>query len=310
MALNADMLLERIHLKAQARRWRLVALVVAILAAIVVFQKFGKNSGIGIMQDHIARVALDEVIFDDVERIDLLNEIAADSSVKAVILRIDSPGGTTVGSEEIYLKLREIAKKKPIAATLRSMATSGGYMAAVGADYIVAREGTLTGSIGVIMQSAEMTELADKMGIKPIVVRSGALKASPTPLEKLKPEVQTMLEGIVDDFFQYFLEVVTQRRGLNEAQIAGISDGRVVSARQALKLNLIDKIGGEDDVLKWLNAKHKINTKLEIRDYEVPEDDNPIKELLESSVEGTIFENLGTASLDGLVSIWHPASSN
>lgn len=306
MALNADMLLERIHLKAQARRWRLVALVVAILAAIVMFQKFGKSSGISIMQDHIARVVLDEVIFDDIERIDMLNEIAEDETVKAVILRIDSPGGTTVGSEEIYLKLREIAKTKPIAATLRSMATSGGYMAAVGADYIVAREGTLTGSVGVIMQSAEMTELAEKIGVKPIVVRSGALKASPTPLEKMKPEVRTMLEGIIDDFFQYFIEVVTTRRGLNAEQVATISDGRVVSARQALKLNLIDKIGGEDDVLKWLNTKHKVNMELEIRDYKVVEDENPLKELLSSSVKGTIFENLSSASLDGLVSIWHP----
>lgn len=310
MALNADMLLERIHLKTQARRWRLVALVVAILAAIVVFQEFGKSNGIALMRDHIARVTLDEVIFDEQERIDLLHEIAEDNTVKAVILRVDTPGGTTVGSEEVFLKLREISKTKPVGATLRSIATSGGYMAAVGADYIVAREGTLTGSIGVIMQSAEMTELAEKIGIEPVVVRSGDLKASPTPLEKMRPEVRTMLEDIINDFYQYFIGVVKERRSLNDEQLAFIADGRVVSARQALNLNLIDKIGGENEVLIWLKDKHKVDSKLEIRDYEVAKDENPLKEFLESSVEGTIFENLGTASLDGLVSIWHPTILN
>ncbi|MDG1287829.1 MAG: signal peptide peptidase SppA [Rickettsiales bacterium] len=308
MALNADILLERIHLKAQARRWRLVALVVAVLAALMLFQKFGKGSGLPLTQDHIARVTLDEIIFDDTKRDELLTEIENDDTIKAVIVRVDSPGGTTVGSEEIYLRLREIAKKKPVAAAMRSFATSGGYMAAIGADYIVAREGTLTGSIGVIMQTAEMTELAKKIGITPIVVRSGDLKASPTPAEKMTPKVRKMLEGIIDDFFQYFIGLVKTRRGLDEVQVATISDGRVVSARQAIALNLVDEIGGEAELLKWLKAKHKVDEMLEIRDYEVPEEDSSLKDLLTGATAGTIFENLTSLPLDGLVSIWHPTA--
>ena len=307
MALNADILLERIHLKNQARRWRLVALVVAVLAALFLFQKFSKGGGLPLSQDHIARITLDEIIFDDVKRDELLQEIEDDDDIKAVIMRIDSPGGTTVGSEEIYLRLRRIAKKKPVVAAMRSAATSGGYMAAIGADYIVAREGTITGSIGVIMQSAEITELAKKIGIKPIVIRSGELKARPTPAEKMTPKAKKMLEGIIDDFFQYFIGLVKTRRALSDEQVAVISDGRVVSARQAVKLNLIDAIGGELELLAWLKQHKKLDDTLEIRDYEVPEEDGSLKELLSGAMAGTIFENLMSLPLDGLVSIWHPS---
>ena len=308
MALNADILLERIHLKAQARRWRLVALAIAVISALVLFQKFGVGSALPIAQDHIARVTIDEVIFDDAERDDLLKEMEEDESVKAVILRIDSPGGTTVASEEIYLALRRIAEKKPVVATMRSFATSGGYLAAIGADYIVAREGTITGSIGVIMQSAEMTELAKKIGITPIIVRSGSLKATPTPVEKLNAKTRKMLEGIIDDFYQYFIGLVKERRQLTDEELAVIADGRVLSSRQAVKLKMVDEIGGEPEALAWLEKKHQIDPTLEIQDHEVPEEKPDLRDLLLDSAAGTIFENLATVPLDGLVSIWHPAA--
>jgi protease-4 len=309
MALNADILLERIHLKAQARRWRLVALSVVVLAALALFQNFGKESGLSINPAHIARYSLDEIIMDDLERDELLEKIAKNDNAKALILRIDSPGGTTVASEEIFLQLRKIAEKKPVIATMRSFATSGGYMAAIGADYILAREGTITGSVGVIVQSAEITELAKKMGIKPVVVRSGELKASPTPLEKMGPKARKMLQGIINDFYEYFIGLVKTRRNLTDKQVDAIADGRVVSARQALELNLIDGIGGEKEALEWLEANHQIDANSDIRDYKLAEDENPLKELLKSSVDGTIFENIGAVPLDGMVSIWHPSLS-
>lgn len=283
-------------------------MIVAVLATLFIFQKFSKNSGLPLLQQHIARVTLDEIIFDDAKRDELFAEIEKDDNVKAVILRIDTPGGTTVASEEIYLELRKIAKKKPVVATMRSFATSGGYLAAIGADHIIAREGTVTGSIGVIMQTFEATELAKKIGIKPIVVRSGELKAAPTPAEKMTPKARKMLEGIIDDFFQYFIGLVKTRRGLTDDQVKAISDGRVVSARQAIKLNLVDEIGGEAEALAWLKDKHQIDTTLEIRDHEVSEDESPFKQLLESASAGTIFEDISTVPLDGLVSIWHPSA--
>ena len=308
MALNADILLERIHLKSQARRWRLMALMVAVFALLLLFQKFGQSSGLPLSQEHIARVTLGEMILDDTERDKLLKNIEKDDDIKAVILRIDSPGGTTVASEEVYLALRDIAAKKPVVATMRSMATSGGYLAAIGADYIVAREGTITGSVGVILQTMEVTELSKKLGIKPIIVRSGALKASPTPVEKITPKARQMLEGIIDDFYNYFLNLVKTRRAMTDEQISVIADGRVVSSRQALELNMIDAIGGEKQALAWLVKKRKIDESLEIRDHEVPKEDNPLQELLHGAAAGTIFENLSTVPLDGLVSIWQPAA--
>jgi len=306
MALNADMLLERIHLKNQARRWRMVALAVAVVAALALFHKFGKETPIPLLNSHIARVTIEDIIFDDPKREDLLKEIENNQNVKAVIVRIDSPGGTTVASEEIYLALRRIAQTKPVVAEMRSFATSGGYLAAIGTDYIVAREGTLTGSIGVIMQSAELTDLAKKLGINPIVVRSGELKAAPTPLEKMSPKAEKMLQGIIQDFFEYFIGLVKDRRKLTDEQVAAIADGRVVSARQALDLHLIDAIGGEPELLAWLKKEHQVDDTLEVLDYEVPEDESPLKEILDGATAGTIFENLSTAPLDGLVSIWHP----
>jgi protease IV len=306
MALNADTLLDRIYLKNQARRWRMIALLVGLVSALLLSQRYGgfeeKFAG-----DHIARYTLDEVIYDDSRREDLLKEIEENDSIKALVLRVDSPGGTTVASEEIYLALRDIAKKKPVVCVMRSYATSGGYLAAIGADYIVAREGTLTGSIGVIMQSAEVSELVQKLGIKPFTIRSGALKGSPTPLERFTEKEATMLQGLIQDFYHYFIDLVKKRRKLTDEQVAAIADGRVVSARNAVKLNLIDAIGGEQEALAWLEKEHKIDTSLEIKDVKVKEEKPSLGNLLEHYSSRFFLDSL-LVRLDGLVSIWQPAA--
>lgn len=306
MALNADTLLDRIHLKNQAKRWRMIALVVAIVAVLLVMEDFGGiRKGIG--ASHIARFTLDEIIFDDVDRHDLMQDIAADDNVKALILRIDSPGGSTVASEELYLDLLEIAEKKPVVCTMRSFATSGSYLAALGCDHIFAREGTLTGSVGVIMQTAEITELADKLGINPITVRSGDLKGAPTPFEKFTAKEQKLVQGIIDDFQQYFLALVKRERSLTDEQLAAIEDGRVFSARQALDLNLIDAIGGEEEAVAWLAEKHGINPELKVIETEMPSDKQGLEKLLDDYASSIFLQNV-MVRLDGLVSIWQPAT--
>jgi protease-4 len=305
MALNADTLLDRIYLKNQARRWRMIALVLGLISLLVLVGK-SNDFGSQFEGDHIARLTIDDVIDDDTKRHDLLMEIAEDDQVKALILRMDSPGGGTVGSEQIYLDLREIAKKKPVICTMRSYATSGGYLAAIGADYILAREGTLTGSIGVIMQTAEVTSLAEKLGIKPITVKSGNLKATPNPFESFGEKDRAVIQGIINEFYDYFLDLVKTRRKMTDEQIATIADGRVVSARTALKLKMIDAIGGDKEALEWLKAEHQVDPSLEIFDKKVKED----KPTLESLLEGyatKIFKNNMLVKLDGLVSIWQPA---
>lgn len=306
MALNADTLLDRIYLKNQARRWRIIALVLGLVCLLVLAGKSNKFSS-QFAEDHIARLTIEDVIDDDVKRHDLMVKIAKDDHVKALILRMNSPGGGTVGSEQIYLDLREIAKKKPVVCTMRSYATSGGYLSAIGADYILAREGTLTGSIGVILQTAEVTSLAEKLGIKPITVKSGNLKASPNPFEAFNDKDRALVQGVIDDFYDYFLNLVKTRRKLTPEQVAIISDGRVVSARTALKLNLIDAIGGEKEALAWLKKEHKIDSALEIKDKKVKEDKPALEALLED-YSSKIFTKAMLVKLDGLVSIWQPAA--
>ncbi|NBX03468.1 MAG: S49 family peptidase [Alphaproteobacteria bacterium] len=175
MALNADTLLDRIYLKSQLARWRVLAVVFAALALIAVVERTSINSPIE--KDFVARITFDGIIGDDQEIYNLIDEVAENPKAKAVVLWLDTPGGSAVGGEEVFLRLRALAAKKPVVAVMRSVAASAGYMIALGADHIVAREGTITGSIGVIIEAAEITELAKKIGIEPMIIKSAPLKA-------------------------------------------------------------------------------------------------------------------------------------
>lgn len=304
MALNADTLLDRIHLKNQAQRWRFIALAIALVAVLVLFGRVGGVDG-KLQDDYIARFTVEDIIVDDVYRHEKLVEIAEDESIKALILRMDSPGGSTVGADQLYKDIREIAKNKPVVCTMRSMATSGGYLGAIGADYIVANPGTLTGSIGVILQTAEITKLAEKIGITPITVKSGPLKGSPTLLEKFGDEEQKLLQSLIKDFQTYFIGLVKERRSLTDEQVDVIDDGRVVSAQQAIQLNLIDEIGGEKEALAWLEKEHQIDTTLEVQNVEVDDEEEPLEKLLKDYTSGVL--NLESFVLPkGLLSLWQP----
>lgn len=309
MALNADTLLDRIYLKNQARRWRAVAFFAGLMALLVFAERYtGIKSAL--QGDHIARVTIEDVIYDDTKRHQMLQDIAEDDHVKAVILRVDSPGGTTVGANQIFQDLRRIAKDKPIVCTMRTYAASGGYLAAIGADYIFADEGTLTGSIGVILQTAEVTKLIEKIGINPVTVRTGELKAAPSPFETFTAKQRLAIEKVIGDFFNYFLETVKSRRKLKDEQVNLIRDGRVVSAREALKLGLIDAIGDEQDALNWLEKQHEISTDMEVIDAKPEEEAPAIEDLVEHSMAKAIssfFKENALVKLDGLSAIWQPA---
>jgi protease-4 len=308
MALNADTLLDRIHLKTQARRWRMVALVACLLMVFVLTDDFFSLKQDVIGEGYIARFTVDNIILDDPKRQKLLQKIAADEQIKALILRIDSPGGSTVGSEELYMNIKEIAARKPVVCTMRSFATSGGYLAALGCDYIFALKGTITGSIGVMLQTAEISELAKKIGITPVMVRSGELKGAPTPFTKITRKERALLENVVDSFFSYFLEKVITERGLTDEQAATIKDGRIFSADQALALNLIDGIGSEKEALAWLEQEKGISAKLPVEEKEIPSDAKGLAKLVEN-VSAAILPQNFVIGVDGLVSIWQPSLS-
>lgn len=300
MALDADSLVDRRRLKRQLGLWRWLAIVIAVaLVAVAV----GRFTGIR-NQDHISRLIVGNVILDDLRRHEALKRIAEDASVKALIIRIDSPGGTVVGGEALYQSLRNIAETRPVVAVLGQVATSAGYMVALAADHIVAREGTITGSIGVILQTTEITGLLDKLGISTEAIKSGPLKAAPSPLERMTPDVRKAAQVLVDDIFQMFISMVAERRNLARAEVEKLADGRVFTGRMARDNGLVDTIGGEAEALRWLKVERGIDSALPVRDVKVRRGVADWLENLESLVRKTTFSERLT--LDGLISLWHP----
>jgi protease IV len=306
--LDADTLLDRMQLKQQLLRWRSLSVILITLLALVLihrnftFTEFSEP-------DFIARITIEGIIVSDEFRNALLDDIYDNDSIKAVLVYVDSPGGTAIGGEELYLDLKRIREKKPVVVLMRSIAASAGYMTALGGSHILAREGTLTGSVGVIMQSFEATELAKRMGIEPIIVKSGDFKAEPNPLSKLRASERQMLEKVVMSFYDFFIGIVTSERDFTPEQLRDITDGRVFTGRQAVEYNLIDGLGGEREALVWLQENHKISDKMRIRTLKPNRPRRNVFDTL-GTLAGKAMEtaeNL-TLTLDGLVLVWQPNS--
>jgi len=303
MTFSSDWLLDRIRLKRRLRIWQgigILALCGVVLALAARFDMLSHG-------DHIARLWVDGIISDDVERDDLIAELARDDRVKAVIVRINSPGGTVVGGEALYKNLRALAAKKPVVAVMGEVAASAAYMTALASDHIVAREGTLTGSIGVLMQSANVKELMGKLGIKPVVIKSSPLKAAPNPMEDLTPEAKKVTQDVIMDMYQMFLGMVVERRGLAIDKARTLADGRVFTGRQAKAAGLIDEIGNESTALHWLVEQKKLAKDLEVFDALYGEEN--FWQETQSRIFGSFFDKTLIPEglrLDGLVSVWHP----
>jgi protease-4 len=302
MAINADTLLDRLYLKGQITRWRILAVAFAVLTIIIIAERYSAHSPIE--RDFVARISLDGIIGDDQATYDLIDDVADNPKAKAVIVWIDTPGGSAVGGEETFLRLRDLAARKPVVAVMRSIAASAGYMVALGGDYIIAREGTITGSIGVLIESAEFTELAEKLGVKPILIKSSPLKASPNPLEKTTPEAEAVIQNVIHDFYNRFVDMVADRRKLPRDKVVELADGRVYSGHAAVQNKLIDAIGGEDEAMDWLVSNRHIRKDLEIKDVKIDEK-NGLFDQLTQSIAGKFFQR-SSVGLDGLVAIWHP----
>jgi protease-4 len=277
---NNDHLAALIYLKNKVHKWKNIALLLGIFSAIILFKSlFGSGLNKGpIDSDFIANIKIEGAIFEDEYRSEVLAKLAEEKSVKAVIVNINSPGGGIVGSEMLYHDLRKIAEKKPIVVVMESVAASGAYMAAIASDYIIAYNGTLTGSIGVLMESPEVTELAQKIGVKLNSFKSSPLKASPSPFEKTSPLVQKVVMSSINDSYQFFSGLVKERRAnrLNPKFINEALDGRVFTGRQALQVGLVDQIGGQEEALAYL-AENKIDVKnLSVEKVEIIERENKL----------------------------------
>lgn len=304
MSLSADQMADRARLKKDLKRWRMLALL--FLVGGLAFSLRDETTVIPSPNGYIARIEVEGFIGDDKKREEMIAKLADDKAVKAVIVRFDSPGGTALGGEELYRSFLMLSAKKPVIALMRTACTSACYMASLGTSHLMARDSSITGSVGVLLEMAEVTELAKKLGVEPITVKSGELKASPSPFEKFTDSQREYIQGVVNDSFDQFLGMVTSRRKLSADTITLVKDGRIFTGRQALGLKLIDQIGGEEEALAWLESEKKIPKTLKIQDVKPKKEGDGLLGQLQQSVKHVIF-GAYTQRLDGLVSIWQPS---
>ena len=257
------------YLKDKVHKWKNISiLLIVILFLLIVRILFGDPIDNIDSGKYIAEIEIKGEIYEDDHRSKILKKLQDDDSAKAVIIKINSPGGSIVGSEILYNELKEIAKKRPIVVLMNSVAASGGYMASMASDHIIAHNGTLTGSIGVLMQSAEMVDLAKKIGVNFKTYKSAPLKASPSPFEKTNGIVNAVVQSSIKDSADFFYELVKESRGskLKKSDYKEAFDGRVFTGRQALAIGLIDEVGDRNSAIEYLKVKHKIDTdNIEIR---------------------------------------------
>ncbi len=300
MSLSSDAMVDRRKLKRRLGVWRIVAILALAGLALALLAPRANL----FPRDHIARLDIQGIISEDPYRDRALDQIAADSHVRALIVYINSPGGTVVGGEVLFHKLREVARRKPVVAVMGTVAASGGYMTALGADRIFAQEGTITGSIGVILQSADVTGLLKKLGIEPETIKSAPLKAVPNPFEPLTEQGRAAARDVVMDMYQQFVGMVADRRGLTPAQAKALADGRIFTGRQAVANRLVDAIGGESEARRWLAEARHVPRSLPVRTVRLGNETHDILDLLGRATGKALFSERLT--LDGLVSVWHP----
>lgn len=299
----ADATLDRRRLKRRLVWWRAAA-ILAIAALIGVIYWFQPGvGGLSTGEPYIARVPVAGVIEDNPDLGGYLQSLADDPQVAGVILSINSPGGTFSGSEALHEGLRALALAKPTAAVVGGMAASGAYMAAIAADHIVARSGSIVGSIGVIFQMPQIHRLLDDIGVDMETVRSGDLKAAPGPTEATSRAARDATEALVGDLFDQFLGMVTDRRALDGAALAEVRRGGVYTGRRGLELGLIDAIGGEAEARQWLEQSGGLPAGLPVVDR-TQADEEPWWFRMMEDLENRVL--LGSSPIiDGPWAIWH-----
>ncbi len=318
--LETETVLDRRKLRRTVTMWRGVG-IAALALAVGALSFGGGNIGSLTGEKQIARVAIEGAITESRDQLKMLKNIAEANHVAGVLLYVNSPGGTTTGGEALYEALRELMKTKPLVAQFGTVAASAGYIVGLASDHIVARGNSITGSVGVIVQWPEVVDLMDKIGVKVKEVKSGPLKAAPSPFERLDESGRKIAEGMVNDGFKWFLALVEERRGIKAADIPGLSEGRIFSGREALAAKLVDQIGGENEAVAWLKETKNVDKDAKVVDWK-PELSTGLGWMgFASAFLGKIFgvdagglaaiwagdRRIATLGLDGLLSVWHPS---
>lgn len=267
MALEPDLLLDRRRLKRQLGFWRGALILGAVLGAAAFLAPLPDSAGL--TGEHVARLPLKGTITDNRELVRLIERAGRDSQVRALLVAIDSPGGTVAGGEALHAAIRGVrAAGKPVVAVLGASAASAGYMVALPAERIFARDATLTGSIGVILQSFEASELLQRLGVTAEALTSGPLKDQPSPFRPLTEQGRAALNAVVQDMQSQFVGMVMAGRNMPEERVRELADGRVMTGRQAVASGLVDAIGGEAEARRWLAETHGLPADLRLRDLD------------------------------------------
>lgn len=326
MSLDSDIIVDRRRIRRKLTFWRVMAALIAI-AAIAGFALIATSGARGSFASagSIARVQIEGLIRTDSERTRALERLE-NSQAAAVIVHINSPGGTTAGSEQLYDSLTRLKAKKPLVVVVEGLAASGGYITAIASDHIIAQQSSLVGSIGVLFQFPNVSELLKTVGVKVEEVKSTPLKAAPNGYEPTSPEARAALDALVKDSYAWFKDLVKQRRGMDDTQLAKVVDGRVFTGRQAIDLKLIDQLGDEKTAVTWLEEQKGVKKGLSVRDYKLEPRFGDLPFL--KSAAAVTLEALGFGSiahqiaqtgvvqavdrvgLDGMLALWQPAASN
>lgn len=298
------------QLRRSRRLWRVLFFLALAVAALAVAGRFAFNDGpIG---ERIARINVDGTIATDPARLQVLRDLADDPLVDGVIVSINSPGGTTAGGEELFEALGVLRAEKPVVAVIHELGASAAYMTAIGSDRIFARRLSIVGSIGVLYQHVNAGKLLDTIGIDLDKVATGPLKAEPDIDEPITPLVRDSLQSLVADSYDWFVDIVAERRGLSRADTLALADGRIVTGRQGVEAGLIDAIGGELEAVAWLESERELASDLPVVTYYPLEEDDlfGLPRWLGGAVRSAFgLGPGGSIALDGLVSLWQAGSS-
>lgn len=265
---EAAALPERRTLRRKLRFWRILgviafaALAFAGLAAAGAFESLSPKG-----RDHVARVRISGMVTSDRELVELLAALGKKDHVRAVILDISTPGGTTAGGEAIYDAVRRLAQKKPVAASVDTLAASAGYMIACGADRIFARRSSIVGSIGVLFQYGDVSALFDRIGVKVDAVKSSPLKAEPSPFKPASEESKAMIGRVVADSYEWFVGLVAERRNMSPQKARTLADGSIFTGAQGLANGLVDELGDENAAQAWLEKEKSVPAGLKIVEW-------------------------------------------
>jgi protease-4 len=325
MTTDPDAIVDRRRLRRKLTFWRIVAVAVAIVAvAAFAYAVSPRNGLLHAGGSYIARIKISGLIRGNEKRTEALDRLGK-SSARAVIVHLDTPGGTTAGAQELYDALRRLNAKKPMVVVVDGLAASGGYIAAMASDHIIAMDTSLVGSIGVLFQYPNFTDLLKTIGVSVESIKSSPLKAAPNGFEPTSPEARAAIAAIVSDSYAWFKGLVKERRKLNDEELAKVSDGRVFTGRQGIALRLVDSLGDERTARAWLAKEKNIPADTPVRDVSL---EPRFSELSFLHVAAWTFDAVGLSAaarriedwgavqaverlnLDGLLALWHPASTN